>query len=106
MIDSIKFDESLKGIYKNLSNTSLKGEDANQKSAGTSFKEIFNKAFNEVNGFNTDADKAITDFATGKNTDIHNTMIAMEKADISFQLMMQVRNKLVAAYQEIYRMQV
>lgn len=106
MIDSMTIDQSLKGIYTNLSNSSLKGEDVNGKSAGTSFTDIFSKTFNEVNELSTDADRAITDFATGKNTDIHNTMIAMEKADISFQLMMQVRNKLVAAYQEIYRMQV
>jgi len=38
--------------------------------------------------------------------DIHNTMIAIEKADLTFQLMMQVRNKIISAYEEIMRMQV
>jgi flagellar hook-basal body complex protein FliE len=38
--------------------------------------------------------------------DIHNTMIAIEKADLTFQLMMQVRNKIISAYEDIMRMQV
>jgi len=38
--------------------------------------------------------------------DIHNTMIAVEKADLSFQLMMQIRNKIISAYEEIMRIQV
>jgi flagellar hook-basal body complex protein FliE len=43
---------------------------------------------------------------TGESQDLHNTVIAMQKADLSFQMMMQVRNKIVQAYQEIMRMQV
>jgi flagellar hook-basal body complex protein FliE len=41
-----------------------------------------------------------------ENQDIHNTMIAIEKADLSFQMMMQIRNKIINAYEEIMRMQV
>ncbi len=43
---------------------------------------------------------------TGETQDLHTTMIAVQKADLSFQMMMQVRNKIVQAYQEIMRMQV
>jgi flagellar hook-basal body complex protein FliE len=43
---------------------------------------------------------------TGESQDLHTTVIAMQKADLSFQMMMQVRNKIVQAYQEIMRMQV
>ena len=42
---------------------------------------------------------------TGESQDLHTTVIAMQKADLSFQMMMQVRNKIVQAYQEIMRMQ-
>ena len=52
------------------------------------------------------ADQAIDDMATGRNQDIHNTMIAMQKAEISFELVMQIRNKLMAAYDEIRRMSI
>ena len=41
----------------------------------------------------------------GNGADLHRAMIAVEKADLSFQLMMQVRNKIVAAYQEVSRLQ-
>ena len=43
---------------------------------------------------------------SGESQDLHTTVIAMQKADLSFQMMMQVRNKIVQAYQEIMRMQV
>jgi flagellar hook-basal body complex protein FliE len=43
---------------------------------------------------------------TGESKDLHSTVIAMQKADLSFQMMMQVRNKLMQAYQEIIRMQI
>ncbi len=46
---------------------------------------------------------AVEELATGSETDIHNTMIALEKAEVSFQLMMQVRNKIVTAYETIMR---
>jgi flagellar hook-basal body complex protein FliE len=42
---------------------------------------------------------------TGQTANLHETMIALEKADVSFQLMLQVRNKIVGAYEEIMRMQ-
>jgi flagellar hook-basal body complex protein FliE len=61
----------------------------------------------EVNSMQQKADAAITALATGDNkVSLHETMIAMEQADVSFRLMMQVRNKIVEAYQEILRMQV
>ena len=44
--------------------------------------------------------------ATGQSQNIHQAMIAMQQADISFQLMMAIRNKLVSAYEEIQRMQI
>ena len=43
---------------------------------------------------------------TGESQDLHTTIIAVQKADLSFQMMMQVRNKIVQAYQEIMHMQV
>ena len=43
---------------------------------------------------------------TGQTQDVHRTMVALQQADVSFQLMMQIRNKLVTAYEEIQHMQV
>ncbi len=75
-------------------------------SEGGSFGDMFKNAINSVNRQQRVADQAIEDLATGRNADIHRTMIEMEKADVSFQLVMQVRNKLITAYEEIMRIQV
>ncbi len=53
-----------------------------------------------------ESDNAVRNLATGEETDIHKTMITMEKAEISFQLMMAVRNKIITAYETIMRMQI
>lgn len=74
--------------------------------AGGSFLTTLQDSIRQVNEIQAQADQAVTDLAVGKNQDLHQTMIALEKADISFQLMMQVRNKIVSAYEEILRMQI
>lgn len=73
---------------------------------GGSFASVLAKSLDEVNVMQQKADAAITAFAAGDKVSLHETMIAMEQADVSFRLMMQVRNKIVEAYQEILRMQV
>jgi flagellar hook-basal body complex protein FliE len=60
----------------------------------------------ELNTLQTQADQATQDFAAGKDIPLHQVMIAMNKADMSMQLAMQVRNKVLGAYQEISRMPV
>ena len=71
-----------------------------------SFGEILKSSLGKVNQLKSEADQAIQGLATGQQTDIHGTMIAIEKASVSFQLMMQVRNKVIDAYKEIERMSV
>ena len=62
--------------------------------------------FRSVNDMSMQSDKAIQRLATGENRNLHETMIAVEKASISFLFMSQVRNKALEAYQEVMRMQV
>ena len=52
----------------------------------------------------TDAERQVAGVLAGQGEDLHAALIAVEKADLSFQLMMQVRNKIVQAYQDISRM--
>ena len=77
----------------------------NKASDGSSIGETFTRMFNEVNNFQLNADAKIEEFATSPNKDIHGTMIALQEADISLRLMMQIRAKLTAAYQDVMRMQ-
>jgi flagellar hook-basal body complex protein FliE len=70
------------------------------------FGEFLTEALGEVNSLQQDAAKASFNLAAGKLQDISQVPIAAEKATIAMQLTMQVRNKVVDAYQEIMRMQV
>lgn len=74
--------------------------------AGTGFEEALKKAVGQVNGLQVESDRAVESLHTGGTKNLHEVMIAMEKADISLRLMVQMRNKAVEAYQEIMRMQV
>jgi flagellar hook-basal body complex protein FliE len=78
---------------------------AGQKT-GTSFKNALKDAAKEINELQAKADRAIERVEVDNSASIHEAMIALEKADISFKAMMQVRNKIMEAYQEIMRMQV
>ncbi|KMP12582.1 flagellar hook-basal body complex protein FliE [Candidatus Nitromaritima sp. SCGC AAA799-C22] len=73
---------------------------------GPSFADTLADSLNKVNDLQKKADEAIEDFATGETRNIHETMIAVNKADLAFRLTMQVRNKIVEAYQEVMRTQV
>ena len=70
--------------------------------AGKFFSELVNK----VNDMSVQSDQAVQKLATGENRNLHETMIAVEKASVSFLFMSQVRNKALDAYQEVMRMQV
>lgn len=76
------------------------------KEAGPSFADTLKEAVNNVNNLHLDADRKAQELATGKSNDIAGTMIAAEHADIALRAMVQVRNKIIDAYQEIMKMQV
>jgi flagellar hook-basal body complex protein FliE len=71
----------------------------------TGFREMIRDAIDDVEHLQRQAETNVAGVLEGGGTDVHTAMIAVEKADLSFQLMMQVRNKIVSAYQEISRMQ-
>jgi len=73
---------------------------------GASFGQVLKDSLAQVNALQKEADGAIQALATGASGTLHDTMLAIQKAELSFKLMMQVRNKIVEAYQEILRMQV
>ncbi len=74
------------------------------KPAGASFGQVLKDSLAQVNALQHEADSAIQSLATGGTTTLHDTMLAVQKAELSFKLMMQVRNKIVEAYQEVLRM--
>lgn len=73
--------------------------------AGGSFGNMLNEAIQQVNDVENSSQGELQKFLSNES-DLHSVMIALEKADLSFQTMMQVRNKIVSAYQEIMKAQV
>jgi flagellar hook-basal body complex protein FliE len=69
------------------------------------FGGVLKNALQQVNQLSGGAEQQIGTLLKGGNADISSVMIAVEKADVAFQLMMQVRNKIVSAYQDIEKMQ-
>ena len=73
---------------------------------GPSFSDVLKKTIEDVSGLEQEADKAIAALASGKSDNLHEAMIALQKADLSFKAMMEIRDKLINAYKEIMRMPV
>lgn len=71
-----------------------------------SFGDLLQQKLAELNNLQQQADALTTGYLAGKVEDVHQVMLALEEADLSLQLAMQVRNKAVEAYQEISRMQI
>ncbi len=82
------------------------GQVPGNKGDKTNFGATLKNALSEVDRLRKDADKHVTELASGKEKDIHQTMIALEKASVSFKLVMQIRNKIIDAYKQIERMPV
>jgi flagellar hook-basal body complex protein FliE len=83
---------------------SFPGPDTDSSSGG-GFAETLRSALDEMGELQSDASTKVASVLEGGGGDVHSALIAVEKADLSFQLMLQVRNKIVSAYQEISRMQ-
>jgi flagellar hook-basal body complex protein FliE len=73
--------------------------------AGSGFREVLHSAIDDIQQLEGQAGQKVAGVLAGNGEDVHSALIAVEKADLSFQLMMQVRNKIISAYQEISRMQ-
>jgi flagellar hook-basal body complex protein FliE len=75
------------------------------KAAG-SFENILNDAIQKVESYRATADTAVQRFLTGEDEELHKVAIATQQAELSFELFLQVKNKVVQAYQEMMRMQI
>jgi len=87
------------GSAINLQPLSSAGEPA-------AFGNVLGRLVNEVNDKQAVAGEAVKGLLNGQNVSLHQAMISMEEASVSFQLMVEVRNKLLESYQELMRMQI
>lgn len=82
---------------------------AGQTQAGpakTSFVDVVERLLGDANSGQLQADQAIRELAMGKAENLHDVMLAVAKADLAFRTVLEVRNRLTDAYQEVMRMQV
>jgi flagellar hook-basal body complex protein FliE len=77
-----------------------------QKVDGKSFNEMLGESIAEVNKYQLDAERATQALATGQTDNIDQVLIAVRKADLAFRTLMQIRNKIIDAYDELMRMRV
>jgi len=92
----------IQGNYSNFFNSTPVNKTV--KENGNSFQNTLAELVTDVDKQLKETDKLTDDFAMGKNNNIHEVMIAAEKAGLSLKFLMQIRNKLLDAYQEIMRM--
>ena len=84
----------------------LQGAQSAQAVQGVGFGDLLNQFVGEVNDKQIASGQAVNDLLAGKDIPLHQAMIAMQEAGVAFQLMVEVRNKLLEGYQELMRMQV
>ncbi len=79
---------------------------APESPTGASFKEYLTQSIGEIQQLQTEADATINKLVAGEITNVSEAMIAIEKANMAFLTLLQVRNKIISAYEQIQRMQV
>ena len=94
--------KGIEGVSEPFGNSPVKGVSQN----GPGFGDLLKNAVKAVNSMQHEAGRLEDAVAKGENVNIHQAVIAGEKAGLSFRLLTQVRNKMVEAYQEVLRMQV
>lgn len=79
---------------------------ADQPATGVSgFGKVIQRFIQDTNAQQVNADRSVELLATGQSDSVHETMLALTKADLSLRVFMEVRNKVIEAYQEVMRMQ-
>ena len=100
--------ERIDGLGRGQSAAETIGSQGPEKASGGngSFGRLVEKTLSETERLQDTADGMVKSLAQGEITDVHQVMLAMNRADLSFRMMLEVRNKLLDAYQEVMRMQV
>ena len=78
---------------------------AGQAAGGGAFQDVFTSAIHNVEAFSKQASASAERFLSGEGEELHTTIMATQRAELAFDMFLQVRNKVVSAYQEIMRMQ-
>ena len=81
------------------------GGSASSSAGGSEFQQLLQGAIDPVENARDNANQSVQNFLSGEGDDLHSTVLAVQRADLEFDMLMQVRNKVISAYQEVMRMQ-
>ncbi len=98
--------ETITSVLPVQSEIQVKPSSTGHNMQNYSFKNIFHNALKNLNDSQLKSEETVKNFLVGEVTDVHTVMISLEEAKLYMQLAVEVRNKLVEAYQEVSRMQV
>ncbi|WP_456485148.1 flagellar hook-basal body complex protein FliE [Hydrogenimonas sp.] len=96
----------IQGLGKLSTSDLLQGKNKTPSSKESGFGEVLKASLDEVNDMQKSGEKAMNDMATGQVKDLHQAALAIDKAEMSMKLMLEVRNKAISAYKEILRTQI
>ena len=99
-------DKNIQGVGRLSTADLLKKGSETQKSGESNFSDVLKETIGEVNELQKEGQKAMSDIATGQVKDLHQAAIAIDKAELSMKMMLEVRNKAINAYKEILRTQI
>ena len=99
-------DNSVAGISSELAGAaSSTAGAAGAADAATPFSDLLSEAITRVEGYRASADQVVNRFVRGEEEEVHKVAIATQQSELAFDLFLQVKNKVVQAYQEVMRMQ-
>ncbi len=93
--------EAVRSVSSALAPPELPGA---RRTASADFGAVLKQAVERVEGMRRQADESVMKLLAGENEEVHQTVLAVQKAELAFELFLEVRNKVVQAYQEIMRM--
>ena len=106
-MDTKGFDEMLGVLRATAAQAAGRTPETEAASENSEFAQVLRKSIDQVNQTQQQAETMAANFAAGDNSEnLHEVMVSLQKANLSFQQMVQVRNKLVSAYNDIMNMQV
>jgi len=94
--------QSVRALYETQKKQMMEKPSAQQE---VSCGKMLGEAVQQVQQTETDANAAVQKYVNGEEIDVHNVMILLEKANLNLRMAMQIRNKVIAAYEEIKRLQ-
>ena len=81
------------------------GRPSSRTVAGGEFQKLFERSIGKLEGLQNEAGRSVERLVSGESEEVHTVVLAAQKAELAFELGLQIRNKVVQAYQEIMRMQ-